>query len=159
MISKQSTYQFFPKLGPRGGVIKSQFFPKFKIVYIILGGGVKKIMDFFHNLGHFFLMAPLSYHTKSQPPTTPGTGLKCLWKVVIEDGGGGGGGAGGGWWCLKLILVFRFWPSLKLWLWPYPKLDNILGLSLIIMCAIVSECPQHQQADTIQHVLPKCGWF
>ena len=62
---------------------------------------------------------------------------------MIEDGGGGGGGAGGGWWCLKLILVFRFWPSLKLWLWPYPKLDNILGLSLIIMCVIVSECPQH----------------
>ena len=39
-----------------GGVIKYHFFPKFKIVHIILGGGgVKKIMDFFHNLWDFFL--------------------------------------------------------------------------------------------------------
>ena len=46
-----------------GGVIKYHFFPKFKIVQIILGGrggGVMKIMDFFHNLGHFlFGMLPL----------------------------------------------------------------------------------------------------
>ena len=73
----------------------------------------------------------------------PGTGLKCLWKVVIEDGGGGGGGAGGGWWCLKLILVFRSRPSLKLWFWPKPKLNNILGNLSLIMCVIASECPQH----------------
>ena len=37
-----------------GGVIKYHFFPKFKIVQINLGGGVKKIMDFFHNLWDFF---------------------------------------------------------------------------------------------------------
>ena len=44
-----------------GGVIKYHFFPKFKIVHIILGGGVMKIMDFFHNLGHFlFGMLPLA---------------------------------------------------------------------------------------------------
>ena len=37
-ISKKSTFQIFPNF---------------------LGGGVKKIMDFFQNLGHFFL-APLT---------------------------------------------------------------------------------------------------
>ena len=38
-----------------GGVIENQFFPKFKKVQIILGkgGGVKKIMDFFHKLWYF----------------------------------------------------------------------------------------------------------
>ena len=29
----------FSQIRSEGGVIKSQFFPKFKIVYIILGGG------------------------------------------------------------------------------------------------------------------------
>ena len=52
----------FSQIRSEGGVIKSQFFPKFKIVYIILGGeGVKKIMDFFHNFGTFrVLRASLS---------------------------------------------------------------------------------------------------
>ena len=49
-----STFQIFPNFGRGGGgVIENQIFPKFKIVHIILGGGVKKIMDFFHNLWHF----------------------------------------------------------------------------------------------------------
>ena len=50
-----------------GGVIKYQFFPKFKIVHIILGGGVKKIMDFFHNLGHFFYGSPNCMVTAPPP--------------------------------------------------------------------------------------------
>ena len=61
--SKFSQFQFFPKLGTRWGVVKFQIFPKFKKVQIILGegGGVKKIVDFFHFLGlFFFLIAPLS---------------------------------------------------------------------------------------------------
>ena len=45
----------FSQIRSEGGVIKYHFFPKFKIVHIILGGGVKKIMDFFHNLWHFLL--------------------------------------------------------------------------------------------------------
>ena len=50
----------FSQIRSEGGVIKYNFFPKFKIVHIILGGGVKKIMDFFHNLWHFlFGMLPL----------------------------------------------------------------------------------------------------
>ena len=53
-------FNFFPNQVRGGGVIKYHFFPKFKILHIILGGGVKKIMDFFHNLGHFlFGMLPL----------------------------------------------------------------------------------------------------
>ena len=44
----------FSQIRSEGGVIKSQFFPKFKIVHIILGvEGVKKIMDFSTILGHF----------------------------------------------------------------------------------------------------------
>ena len=39
MISKQSTFQIFPNFGRGVGVIENQFFPKFKIVQIILGGG------------------------------------------------------------------------------------------------------------------------
>ena len=51
----------FSKGKRRCNDIKVHFFPKFKIVQIILGGGeFKKIMDFFHNLWHFFWMAPLS---------------------------------------------------------------------------------------------------
>ena len=47
-------FKFFPISVEGGGVIENQIFPKFKIVQIILGGGgVKKIMDFFHNLWHF----------------------------------------------------------------------------------------------------------
>ena len=59
--SKFSQYQIFPKLGPRGGVVKLQIFPKFKKVQNILGegGGVKKIVDFFHFLGIFFFNASL----------------------------------------------------------------------------------------------------
>ena len=55
--SKFSQFQIFPKLGTGGGVIEFQIFPKFKKVQNFLGegGGVKKIMDFFHNLGFFFL--------------------------------------------------------------------------------------------------------
>ena len=50
----QNSLQFFPNFG-RGGGHQNQFFPKFKKVQNLLGGGgVKKIMDFFHNLGHFF---------------------------------------------------------------------------------------------------------
>ena len=41
-------------------ILENQIFPKIKIVHIILGGGVKKIMDFFHNLWHFmFGLLPL----------------------------------------------------------------------------------------------------
>ena len=52
--SKFSQFQIFPKLGPREGHQISNF-PKFKKVQNILGegGGVKKIVDFFHFLGHF----------------------------------------------------------------------------------------------------------
>ena len=32
---------------------------------------------------------------------------------------------GGGGWVLKATLVFCFGPSLKLWFWPRPKLNNI----------------------------------
>ena len=50
----------FSQFRSRGGVIENQFFPKFKKVQIILGGGGKKIMDFFHNLWHFlFWTVPL----------------------------------------------------------------------------------------------------
>ena len=55
-----STFQIFPNFGR--GVIENQIFPKFKKVQIILGGlGVKKIMDFFHNFGHFFVWLPLLF--------------------------------------------------------------------------------------------------
>ena len=56
-------FKFFPFSVEGGGAIENQFFPKFKIVQIILGGGggVKKIMDFFHNLGHFFYGSPYMY--------------------------------------------------------------------------------------------------
>ena len=59
--SNFSQFQIFPKLGTMGGgAVKFQIFPKFKKVQIILGegGGGKKIVDFFHFLGHFFLMLP-----------------------------------------------------------------------------------------------------
>ena len=47
--------------GGRGAVHRKSIFPQFKKVQIILGeGDVKKLLDFFHNLGYFFLMAPLS---------------------------------------------------------------------------------------------------
>ena len=49
-------FKFFPiSVEGGGGAIEKQFFPKFKKVQNILGGGVKKIMDFFHNLWDFFL--------------------------------------------------------------------------------------------------------
>ena len=51
-----STFQFFPKLGPRGGVIKSQFFPKFKIVHITLGGGGQEYYGLFPNFGKFLII-------------------------------------------------------------------------------------------------------
>ena len=43
-------FKFFPISVEGGGFIENQFFPKFKKVQITLGegGGVKKIMDFFH---------------------------------------------------------------------------------------------------------------
>ena len=56
MISKMSTFQFFPNLGLKGGGIKYLFFPKFKLVHIILGGGGKKVMDFFRNFGTFLVL-------------------------------------------------------------------------------------------------------
>ena len=34
-----STFHIFPNFGRGGGVIENQFFPKFKIDHIILGGG------------------------------------------------------------------------------------------------------------------------
>ena len=48
-------FNFFPKLDPGGG-IKSQFFPKSKMVHIILRGRrVKRVMDFFHIFWTFFI--------------------------------------------------------------------------------------------------------
>ena len=45
----------FSQIRSEGGVIKYHFFPKFKIVHIILGGGVKKIIDFSTIWDIFFL--------------------------------------------------------------------------------------------------------
>ena len=55
--SNLSQFKRFPKLGTRGGVVKFQIFPKFKRVQIILGvgGGAKKIVDFFPFLGLIYL--------------------------------------------------------------------------------------------------------
>ena len=51
-------FKFFLISVEGGGVVENQFFPKFKIVHIILGGGAKKIMDFFHNLWDFYFGMP-----------------------------------------------------------------------------------------------------
>ena len=51
-IQNFPNFKFFP-IRSEGGVIKFQIFPKFKKVQIVGGEGVKKIVDFFHFLGHF----------------------------------------------------------------------------------------------------------
>ena len=50
-----STFQFFPNFGRGGGgVIKNQFFSKFKIVHIILGGGGQENYGLFPQFVTFF---------------------------------------------------------------------------------------------------------
>ena len=52
---------FSQNMSERGGH-QISFFPKFKIVHIILGGGgVKKIIDFFHIRDIFFLECSEKY--------------------------------------------------------------------------------------------------
>ena len=44
----------FSQFRSRGGVIENQFFPKFKKVQIILGGGSRKLWTFSTNYGIFY---------------------------------------------------------------------------------------------------------
>ena len=46
----------FSQIRSEGGVIKSQFFPKLKIVYIILGGGGGTIQPFNYQNNMFYLI-------------------------------------------------------------------------------------------------------
>ena len=56
-----STFQIFPNFGQGGGVIENQFFPKFKIVQIILGGGGQENFGLFPQFVTFFVWkAPLT---------------------------------------------------------------------------------------------------
>ena len=49
-------FHILPKLGPRKGGVIHFLTPKFKKVKKSWGrGGVKKIVDFFHLLGHFLI--------------------------------------------------------------------------------------------------------
>ena len=52
MISKMSTFHFFPNLGLEGGGHQISIFPKFELVHIILG----KVIDFFHNFVTFLVL-------------------------------------------------------------------------------------------------------
>ena len=61
-MSKYSTFQIFPNFGRGGGGHRKSIFSQIqKSPNYPRVGGVKKIMDFFHNLGHFLLrMLPLA---------------------------------------------------------------------------------------------------
>ena len=62
--SKFSQFQNFPKVGTRGARQISNFFQIQKSPNHPRGGWVKKIVDFFHFLGHFlFWWLPLEYLT------------------------------------------------------------------------------------------------
>ena len=49
-----STFQIFPNFGRGGGVIENQFFPKFKKVQNILGGGGQENYGLFPQFVTFF---------------------------------------------------------------------------------------------------------
>ena len=51
-----STFQIFPNFGRGGGVIENQFFPKFKIVHIILGGGGSRKLWTFSTICEIFYL-------------------------------------------------------------------------------------------------------
>ena len=56
MISKMSTFQFFPNLGLEGGGHQISIFSQIQISPHYPGGGVKKVMDFFHNFVTFLVL-------------------------------------------------------------------------------------------------------
>ena len=114
----------FSQFRSRGGVIKNQIFPKFKIVHIILGGGegVKKIMDFFHNLWHFlFGLLPLP---KSSCVKTDHLG--CTLHLTV----GGPSNLGFDPWNSSGNFKVTFWPQLhsiqqrQKWLLWVPTSEN-----------------------------------
>ena len=60
--------QSFPNLGTRGGRQISNFSQIQKSPNHPRGGGVKKIVDFFHFLGHFFIpIGPLNLLLSQEP--------------------------------------------------------------------------------------------
>ena len=60
-------FKFFP-ISVEGGVTENHFFPKFKKVQIILGGGGSRKFWIFSTIWDiFFLLLPLLMNTKTKP--------------------------------------------------------------------------------------------